>query len=340
MLAASGRDPVAVRDLIAPQPVSGVVVPDQFMGNTFDNQFPAKLVYNDEFLHNMLTHQWTDGGTAAATMLADIPDTATMTDPTDRTQQAVAVRSGETVRVFDQYIANHRDELLNIPGTDNQSLGQLSPDLTRALAAANAPYIDDMMTDTLDNTVGFQPLDDIIHTPRIDNTRNLFAVLDTDSFAAHTLNTAAYGDINAYQQSFANAIKDGTDPQFFDLKSSGALRGVIDMGANVAANDTITDANDAAEQAYENKQLWYDAAKHIPGFDEFVGKIDNIPGAGDAGVFGNLVDPATGQLQPITTDNVESMSNAVDRYLDQFGIDMNTAVDGYREYYEHSIDGK
>ena len=34
------------------------------------------------------------------------------------------------------------------------------------------------------------------------------------------------------------------------------------------------------------------------------------------------------------------MSNAVDRYLDQFGIDMNTAVDGYREYYEHSIDGK
>jgi hypothetical protein len=62
--------------------------------------------------------------------------------------------------------------------------------------------------------------------------------------------------------------------------------------------------------------------------------------AGDAGVFGNLVDPATGQLQPITTDNVESMSNAVDRYLDQFGIDMNTAVDGYREYYEHSIDGK
>jgi hypothetical protein len=261
-------------------------------------------------------------------------------------------------------------------------LGQLSPDLTRALAAANAPYIDDMMSNKLDNTAGFTALDDIIHTPRIDNTRNLFAVLDTDSFAAHTLNTAVYGDINAYQQSFANAIKDGTDPQFFGLKSSGALRGVIDMGANVAANDTISDANDAAKQAYENKQLWYDAAKHIPGFDEFVGKIDNIPGArdelrnmfignapvpldpaqapvvntdyikhsiaerlvslnaGDAGVFGNLVDPATGQLQPITTDNVESMSNAVDRYLDQFGIDMNTAVDGYREYYEHSIDGK
>jgi hypothetical protein len=286
------------------------------------------------------------------------------------------------VHAFDWYAATHRDGLLNIPDTDNQSLGQLSPDLTRALAAANAPYIDDMMSNKLDNTAGFTALDDIIHTPRIDNTRNLFAALDTDSFAAHTLNTAAYGDINAYQQSFANAIKDGTDPQFFDLKSSGALRGVIDMGANVAANDTISDANDAAKQAYENKQLWYDAAKHIPGFDEFVGKIDNIPGAGDelrnmfignapvaldpaqapvvntdyikhsiaerlvsrnagdADVFGNLVDPATGQLQPITADNVESMSNAVDRYLDQFGIDMNTAVDGYREYYEHSIDGK
>jgi hypothetical protein len=55
----------------------------------------------------------------------------------------------------------------------------------------------------------------------------------------------ACGDINAYQQSFATAIKDGTDPQFFDLKSSGALPGAIDMGANVAANEPISNANEA-----------------------------------------------------------------------------------------------
>jgi hypothetical protein len=154
------------------------------------------------------------------------------------------------------------------------------------------------------------------------------------------------------------------------------------MGANIAANDTISNANDAAKQAYANKQLLYDAAKHLPGFGEFVDRINEIPGAGDelknlfigsepvpldpaqapvantdyvkhsiaerlvalnagdAGVFGNLVDPATGQLKPLTVPNAEAMTNAVDRYLDQFGLDTNTAVDGYREYYEHSIDGK
>jgi len=56
--------------------------------------------------------------------------------------------------------------------------------------------------------------------------------------------------------------------------------------------------------------------------------------AGDVSVFGDLIDPATGALQPMTGINAEAMTNAVDLYLDQFGVNMNTAVDGYREYYE------
>jgi hypothetical protein len=330
----------------------------------------------------VFTHQWTDGGTAAANMLTGVPAVANMTDPADPTQQAMAVRAGETVHAFDWYAATHRDELLNIPGTNNQSLGQLSLDLTRALAAANVPYIDDMMNNPLDQTAGFTPLDNVIDTPRIDNTRNLFGVLDTDPFAAHTLNTAAYGDINAYQQSFADAVKDGAKPEFFDLKSSGALRGAIDLGANIAANDTIADDNEAAATAYDDKKLWYEAAKHLPGFGDLVDRINEVPGAGDefeklfvgsvpvrldpaqapivntdfikhsiaerliamnagdAGVFGNLIDPATGQLQPLMDANAEAMTNAVDLYLDQFGVNMNTAVDGYREYYEHATHEK
>jgi len=35
--------------------------------------------------------------------------------------------AGETVHAFDWYAATHRDELLNVPGANNQSLGQLSP---------------------------------------------------------------------------------------------------------------------------------------------------------------------------------------------------------------------
>jgi hypothetical protein len=365
MLAASGRDPVAVHDLVAP-----------VTGST------GSRGINNDFLHNVFTHQWTDAGTAAANMLTGVPSVANMTDPVDPTQHEMAVRAGETVHAFDWYAATHRDELLNIPGTNNQSLGQLSPDLTRALAAANVPYIDDMMNNPLDHTAGFTPLDNILDEPRIDNTRNLFGVLDTDPFAAHTLNTAAYGDINAYQQSFADAMKNGTKPEFFDLKSSGALRGAIDLGANIAANDTISDDNQAAATAFGNRKLWYEAATHLPGFSELVGRLNEIPGVGDefekmfvgglplplesaqapivntdfikhsiaerlvamnigdASVFGDLIDPTTGQLQPLADANVETMTNAVDLYLDQFGVNMNTAVDGYREYYEHSTHEK
>jgi hypothetical protein len=244
------------------------------------------------------------------------------------------------------------------------------------------PYIDDMMNNPLDHTAGFTPLDNILDEPRIDNTRNLFGVLDTDPFAAHTLNTAAYGDINAYQQSFADAMKDGAKPEFFDLKSSGALRGAIDLGANIAANDAIADDNQAAATALQNRKLWYEAATHLPGFGELVGKLNEIPGVGDefqkmfvgglpvplesaqaplvntdvikhsiaerlvamnfgdASVFGDLIDPTTGQLQPVAVANAEAMTNAVDLYLDQFGVNMNTAVDGYREYYANSIHEK
>jgi hypothetical protein len=77
MLAASGRDPVAVHDLVAP--VAGA--------NGVRN-------INNDFLHNVFTHQWTDGGTAVANMLTGVPAVANMTDPADPTQQAIGRAGG------------------------------------------------------------------------------------------------------------------------------------------------------------------------------------------------------------------------------------------------------
>lgn len=59
-------------------------------------------------------------------------------------------------------------------------------------------------------------------------------------------------------------------------------------------------------------------------------------GAGDPAIFRDMIDPETGNLKPLTTANGEAMTNKLDSYLGQFGIDMNTALDGYKEYYEHS----
>jgi hypothetical protein len=368
MLTASGRDPVAVHDL---------VVPIDANGHPF---------FNNEFLGNVMTHQWTDGGAAAANMLTGIPSVTNMPNPADPTPQVVATRAGETVHAFDQYVANDRGELLNIPGTDKLSLGQLSPDLTRALAQANVPYIDDMMDNKLDNTAGFAPLDDIIKHPEMARTRDLFGVLGTDDWAARVLNTNAYADINAYQDAFARSVKDGTvNLEFSDLKSSGALQGVIDGGANIAANDVIDAQNLAADKAFQNKQLWYDAAKNLPIFGDIVDKVGKVPGAedmlkdllvgdapvpidpqhverinedlikhtavnkllqigaGDTGLLvgANVVD-TNGELKPFGAADVTTtqLTDAIDAYLSSLGVQMNTAWDGYGQYYDDVVEGQ
>ena len=47
------------------------------------------------------------------------------------------------------------------------------------------------------------------------------------------------------------------------------------------SNDIIADDNQAAQQAYENKQLWLDAAKKIPGVGLLFSRVTQILGAGD-----------------------------------------------------------
>lgn len=363
MLAAAGRDPVAVHDALV----------------SFDAN--GKPLYNNEFLGNLMTHQWTDGGTAVSNMLTGIPAAAALPTAADPTQLAVATRAGETAHAFAQYVADNPGQLLNIPGTDGRSLGQVSPDLTRALAAASAPYIDDMLEKPRDGTVGFAPLDDFNDTNK-DRTRNFFGVIDTDDFAAHTLNTAAYATLNLYQDDFAQAVADGGEAKYSALKSAGALQGVIDVGANIAATDTIADQNLAAQQAYENKKFWFDAAKNIPQFGEILDKVGKVPDAdttleelfigtapvpldpeqvdlindanfrhtlankffqldvGDTRVLtdAGVVDP-NGQLFAYNSGHADDsrISDAVTAYLDSIGVKMNTAFDGYNLSYLNTV---
>jgi hypothetical protein len=247
MLTASGRDPVAVHELLTSRDAGG------------------NLTFNDEFLGNVLAHPWTDGGTAAATMLTGVPATANMTDPADPTQLAMATRAGETSHAFAQYAANHPGELLNIAGTDNQSLGQLNPELTRALARATAPYVDDMIANPLDNTAGFANLDDPTKDVQLTNTRELFTVLGTDAIAADTINGQAAANALHYQANFEQSVIDGRAPEVGDLKSAGALTGLVEHSSTEAANDLIDYGNATAHSAYNNRQQWFDIGKDIAG---------------------------------------------------------------------------
>lgn len=182
------------------------------------------------FIADFVTQHWDDNGTALAGLL---PDTV------DHTANA-----GETMHAFDQYVGENADTtLMNMPGTENESLGQVNPEFVKALAHANTPYVDDMLGNDLDGTQGFSPLDPLTN-PQMPNTRDLFAVIDTNPDAAATLNSQAYLNGLQYQNNFEQSIiKGDLVVDSGDLMSAGTLRGVIDSAASAADNDAIEYGN-------------------------------------------------------------------------------------------------
>lgn len=260
MLNAAGRDQMAVHHELAGAD-----------GNT----------RNDPFIEDLFTHQWADDGAAAGTLLNGTG--AVPTDLTDPTQMEQAIRSGEIMHAVDSFVGSGENSprLLDIPGTDGQSVGQLNPELTQALAEANKPYIDDMLGNSLDDSQGFRPLDDM-KNPEMPVMRDLFAVIDSNADAATILNSQAYLNGLQYQANFEQSIIDGGTVNTGDLQSAGTLRGVIDSAANIADNDAIEYGNLQEVLAYESRGMWFDVAKTIGGELPGVGAIlewnSKIPG--------------------------------------------------------------
>lgn len=359
MLSAAGRDPIAVHDALA-----GV-----------DGRTP-----NKEFIGNLLSHQWADNGAAAGSLLHGTTPIANPTDLTDPTQLRQAVIAGETMHAVDSYAGANANDLLNLPGAENQSLGQVNPELTRALAEANKPFIDDMLGNALDNTRGFEPLDKLTD-PEMPMTRDLFAVVDTDGQAAASLNSEAYLDGMRYQAGFEQSVVDGRGLDGADLQSAGTLRGVIDTAANIADNDAIQYGNIQDVKAFESRGQWFDIAKslgdQIPGLNQILDSAGSLPGdplhdifvgdaptpadlthiatqssealqhsvaqhllnnnLGDASLFANLIDPATGQLQPLNDRTFATFRSAFLQYFEGIDPTFATAIENYEDAYRDAL---
>lgn len=307
MLSAAGRDQMALHDALGANA----------------NGDPG----NEKMIENLLTRQWADDGAAASGMLTGLAPVAEATNLADPTQVAQATRAGEIMHAVDQWAGEKAPKLLDIAGTDGQSLGQVNPELARGLAEANRPYIDDMLGNKLDNTLGFEPLDDL-KKPELPVTRDLFSVIDTDRQAAETLNAKAYLNGIQYEDNFEKSIVAGESPDVGDLHSAGTMRGVIETAANLADNDAIKYGNLQDVRAYESRGEWLDAAKklggQIPVFKELLDSIGKMPGDPLKEIFvGNLPtpDPTTG----IVTTTSESLQYSVASELLNNGIGDNNA---------------
>ncbi|MGV0812046.1 hypothetical protein ABQF34_08810 [Mycolicibacterium boenickei] len=293
MLSAAGRDQVALHGALTGE-------------------------HGDRMIENLLTRQWADDGAAASGMLTGLAPVADPTNLADPTQVAQATRAGEIMHAVDKWAGGHAPNLLDIPGTEGQSLGQVNPELARGLAEANRPYIDDMIGNKLDNTLGFEALDNGRDDAAMPNTRDLFAVLDTDSKAGEILNSQAYLNGVQYQSQFEQSVIDGGTVETGDMHSAGTLRGVIDSAANIADNDAIKYGNLQDVEAYKSRGEWVDIAKNlgsqIPGVKDILDGYGKIPGdplremmVGEA----PTADPA----KPMTISSSDALQRSVAQHL-------------------------
>lgn len=304
MLSAAGRDQIALHDALG--------------ANAYGE--PG----NEKMIENLLTRQWADDGAAASGMLTGLAPVAEATNLADPTQVAQATRAGEIMHAVDQWASGpgNASKLLDIPGTEGQSLGQVNPELARGLADANKPYLDDMIGNKLDNTLGFKALDDGTSNAAMPNTRDLLAVIDTDKQAAATLNVQGYLNGLQYQAQFEQSVIDGGTVKTGDMHSAGTLQGVIDSAANIADNDAIKYGNLQDVDAYKSRGDWVDLAKkfgaNIPVVKEILDGFGKMPGDPLKEMFvgeAPTADPAKSMTIP--------SSDAIQRSVIQHLIDHN-----------------
>jgi len=293
LISSASHDPVAVHDMVAG--------PD--------------TVANDNFMHDLYRHDWADNGTAVGEMF---PATFDHSE-----------RAGQTMHAFDAYAAGHYQEMLNMSGAD--SLGQVNPELVRALGAANVPYIDDMAGSNINGTRGFEDLDNGVNA---NNMRNLFAVIDSDDLAGKSFNSHAastWKDLVAdYSQDLAKTgVPDGDL-----LKSVGKLQGAMDMGEYIHQLDSGNDQHAAAVAAWEKKGEWYDAAKavvgEVPRVKDAVDIYDKIPGDPLRDLFVGD-QPKPGTLAPMQLRDMDDLTKTVASYLVHEKVGDLSLIDSYIE---------
>ncbi|CRZ17838.1 TPR repeat region-containing protein [Mycolicibacterium neworleansense] len=260
-----GRDPFfdpAVSDIFAAVDDDHEVVRDHLVGGK-----------GQDFLHDINNHAWSDKGTAAGALFEWTKDT---TGPDSKI-------AAETAEVYGKYLGVYGEKLLDLPG--HESLGDRNPNLVQSFAHGLAPYQEAMVGEK--NVNGFDPLDSL--GTNMTNTRNLFAVLDSDPDAAKYFNSEAYKSVKDYQDAFADAAKSdpsvpGSNPHHGDLAKAGRLLGLIDAGAYIETanhNENIQQsAYDHAKDAWDIKKAGWDVVgENIP-------VVDRLHAALEQGMIG------------------------------------------------------
>ncbi|CAN5500883.1 hypothetical protein BH09ACT8_BH09ACT8_15870 [soil metagenome] len=242
-----------------------LVVHDAATGAAVDG-LSAAPGRGQQFLADMFNHDYTDGGKSVGGLFENIEGQAVVHDSNNATEVALAERAGQTAHSLAAQLADPK--LLNLNAVGD-SLGQMNPNLTQSLSHAMSHYIPDMMDNRLEDTRGFGLLDsrESVINGSMPETKNLFAVLNSDPTASGYINKAAEDYTKLWQHELSQTIADaGGDPTKIDWKDAtkiGEMYGVRDHANLVEVNDRIHDGNAAAQAAWERKKSWIDGLDGI-----------------------------------------------------------------------------
>jgi len=271
----------------------------------------------EKFVNNLTQHQWQDDGLAAGGLF-DWVDESAAHDSTGR--------AASTAHALAEYTSSHSNQLLNLPDTQGQSLGQVNPELTRDWARAFSPYMDDMVgMDTGDSDGRFEPLDPDGGTLEPVNTRHLMSVLTSDHppldhpvdpSAPRTASQIAMDSSQAHMNKMfdiaAHSISDSTPGENnFAMKAAGKLQAAMDLGSYDERFDATHDAAVAARESYEMRSKLFDLGKDVVG---------EFPGGSAAGGLGSFMKDFFIGSEPVMpgVDNVH--------VRDMFTVQMHMAA--------------
>lgn len=231
---------------------------------------------NDQFLGDLMHHQFPDGGAAAGSLMSWTHDSAHVGPGVSLEQ---ARMSGETARAYSSYVMDH-PELNSLPSSDDQgfgnrgvkTFGELNPGLARGMADGLVPYAGIIAGGDhkiLGDTPGF---DDVpggdqkfdsqtaVDDGTMPRAKALFRVLDTDTEAAKTLGGALYGDSILATNHYAEEVKQHGVGPAGDLDQAGRFRGLADAGLAAAQDAKHYDASVTAEQKAKDLQQMKETA--------------------------------------------------------------------------------
>ncbi|MBF6514018.1 hypothetical protein IU421_06935 [Nocardia cyriacigeorgica] len=225
----------------------------------------------------LMTHEWNDDGRALSSMVSWAGDQAYDPDPikAERAGQAAHSLADIMATTKSNDGTNIYQSLLDMPGQDRKSFGEVNPLAAQGIAASLAPYTADMVgaPASLTGTHGFTS-----DLGPADVTR-VFSALDGDPTASATINGAALARAEQIDRYFASAAVLPGDSEPLELGTySGRLRGTVDAGLNAHVADLNLNETDRAKEISDQRSAAYGVVQNLIGLSGAAGPVGAVGG--------------------------------------------------------------